>query len=76
MKILICKKQGQKFQFVDGLDKNSNVYKKRPEFQRLEGYGKNSRVYKNKARSPMFERMRSIFLCVNKIRPELQCFQG
>ena len=50
--------------------------KKRPEFQRLEGYGKNSRVYKNKARSPMFERMRSIFLCVNKIRPELQCFQG
>lgn len=41
-----------KFQFaVEGLDKNSNVYKKRPEFQRLEGYGKNSNVCKNRARS-------------------------
>ena len=40
--------------------------KRGPEFQRLEGYGKNSNVCKNKARSPMFERMRSKFLCVTR----------
>ena len=39
--------------------------KRGPEFQRLEGYGKNSNV-NNKARSPMFERMKSKFLCVTR----------
>ena len=75
MKIPIRKKQGQKFQFVDGLDKNSSVYKK----------GQNSNVWKDMARIPVFIKKGqnsnvwkgmvriSVFI---KIRLEVQCLRG
>ena len=72
----MCIKIKPEFQWLEGQDKNSNVWKDKVgipvfikiglEFHSLEELYDNSNAYRSRARIPMFWRN----------RPENQCFQG
>ena len=49
---------GPEFHCLEGKDFKNNVYKIGPEFQFLKEKDKNSSVYENRARIPMFGRIK------------------